>query len=482
MRFYKLILIFLFLFMVNACSQAQQMPRDAYKTSVKIELKLKNPDYDRVLTLLEQAKVDYPDDAEIWFLLGKVYGIKHRPKDMLEAFAQANKLSPKEKDKADMKKMVDSTWVACFNRGLEYANRVPKIEKYAEESFSNWSNYPIYVDTLQMLSSEFSSSAYNWKDCSSNAALAILIEKLKQELYSKSLELYELATLVDSTRYEAFINGAFVATKLNQPEKALDYFRKAYELNPYDINVLNNYFAVLLTNKKYEEALRISDELLEIIEILPILKKEPNNLNALLLRASILERLGRKYEAQEVYNRLVKIDPTSKDTYINILFNRAVILDNLGKERETMELYNKIIEQDPNSKDVHFNRALLFLNKTTQIAKELVALRDSLQNNPKSQTLIDKSQRLIEEQKEFFSKAEADFKKVLELAPDDSEAMRFLGYCLLNQGKTDDAIGVLETLVQKEPDNKEAWGHLSILYTKKGLAEKAKEAEKKAQE
>jgi tetratricopeptide (TPR) repeat protein len=421
--------------MIGACSQAQQMPRDAYKTSVKIELKLKNPDYDRVLNLLEQAKVDYPDDAEIWFLLGKVYGIKHRPKDMLEAFAQANKLSPKEKDKADMKKMVDSTWVACFNRGLEYANRVPKIEKYAEESFSNWSNYPIYADTLQMLSSEFSSSAYNWKDCSSNAALAILIEKLKQELYSKSLELYELATLVDSTRYEAFINGAFVATKLSQSEKALSYYKKAYDLEPDQIEVLNNYFAVLLTNKKYEEALKISEE---------ILNKNPNDLNA--------------------------------------LFNRAVILENLGREQETMELYNKIIAQDPNSKDVYFNRAVLYLNRTSQIAKELVAIRDSLQNNPKAQKLIDKSQRLIEEQKEFFSKAEADFKKVLELAPDDSEAMRFLGYCLLNQGKTDDAIGVLETLVQKEPDNKEAWGHLSILYTKKGLAEKAKEAEKKAQE
>ena len=435
MRSFKLVLILLLFFMIGACSQAQQMPRDAYKTSVKIELKLKNPNYDRVLTLLEQAKVDYPDDAEIWFLLGKVYGIKHRPKDMLEAFAQANKLSPKEKDKGDMKKMVDSTWVVTFNRGVEYANRVHKVERYAEESFANWSNYPLYIDSLQMLSSEFIESSYNWKDCSSNAALAILLEKLKQALYTKSLELYELATLVDSTRYESFINGAFVATKLNQLEKALSYYKKAYELNPDLLEVLNNYFAVLLNNKKYEEALKISKEILE---------KNPNDLST--------------------------------------LFNQAVILENLGREQETMELYNKIIAQDPNSKDVYFNRALLFLNKTNQIAKELVALRDSLLNNPKSQTLIDKSQRLIEEQKEFFSKAGADFKKVLELAPDDSESMRFLGYCLLNQGKTDDAIGVLETLVQKEPDNKEAWGHLSILYTKKGLAEKAKEAEKKAQE
>jgi tetratricopeptide (TPR) repeat protein len=286
-----------------------------------------------------------------------------------------------------------------------------------------------------MLSSEFNDSAYNWKDCSSNAALAILLEKLKQALYTKSLELYELATQVDPTHYEAFINGAFVATRLNQFEKALSYYKKAYELKPDQPEVLNNYFAVLLNNKQYEEALKISKEILE---------KNPNDLSA--------------------------------------LFNQAVILENLGREQETMELYKKIIAQDPNSKDVYFNRGLLYLNKINQIAKELVALRDSLQNNPKSQTLIDKSQRLIEEQKGFFSKAEADFKKVLELAPDDSEAMRFLGYCLLNQGKTDDAIVVLETLVQKEPDNKEAWGHLSILYTKKGLAEKAKEAEKKAQE
>ncbi|MFH0931504.1 MAG: hypothetical protein V1890_06180, partial [Candidatus Zixiibacteriota bacterium] len=73
MRCFKVVLIILFLLMINACSQAQQMPKEAYKSSVKIELKLKNPDYDRILNLLEKAKVDYPDDAEIWFLLGKVY-------------------------------------------------------------------------------------------------------------------------------------------------------------------------------------------------------------------------------------------------------------------------------------------------------------------------------------------------------------------------------------------------------------------------
>jgi len=435
MRFFKVVLILFFLFMLNTCSQAQQMPKSAYKSSVKIELGLKNPNYNRVLELLEKAIVDYPDDAEIWFLLGKVYGIKHRTKEMLEAFAQANKFSPEKKQKKEMKEIIDDTWVVTFNRGVEYANRVNKVERYAEETFSNWSDYPIYIDSLQLLSSEFTASNYNWQNCTSNADLAILLEKLKQDLYTKSLELYELAILLDSTRYEGFVNGAFASSKLNQSEKALGYFKKAYELKPDDPNVLNNYFAVLLNNKKYEEALTISEE---------ILKKNPDDLNA--------------------------------------LFNQAVILENLGREQETMALYDKIIKQDPNSKDVYFNRALLYLNKTSQIAKELIALRDSLENNPQAQALIDRSKRLIEEQKTFFNKSELDFKKVLELAPDDLETMRFLGYCYINQEKTDEAIEVLETLTRKEPDNKEAWGYLSIAYTKKGLAEKAKEAEKKAQE
>jgi len=174
--------------MVNTCSQAQQMPKSAYKSSVKIELGLKNPDYNRVIDLLEKAKVDYPDDAEIWFLLGKVYGIKNRIKDMLEAFTQANKLSPKKKQKKEMKEIIDNTWVATFNRGVDYAGRVNKVERYAAESFSNWSNYSLYADTLQMISSEFTSSSYDWGNYSSAQEIAIPVEKLKQDLYTKSLE------------------------------------------------------------------------------------------------------------------------------------------------------------------------------------------------------------------------------------------------------------------------------------------------------
>ncbi len=435
MRSFKVALILFFLFMVGACSQAQQMSKDVYKTSAKIELKLKNPDYDRVIDLLEKAKTDYPDDPEIWFLLGKIYGIKHRVKDMVGAFAQADKAGLKGKEKEEMKKILETTWVTSFNLGVDYAHKVIAVERYIEQITSNWSNYTLYADSLQLISAEYNNPAYNWKNYSSAQDLVSPLEKLKEDLYKKALEQYELVMQIDSTRFEPFVNGAFVSSKLNQPDKTLRYLKKAYELKPDELDVLNNYFAALINNQKYEEALKVSDE---------ILKKNPDD--------------------------------------INVLFNRAVLLDKLGKEKETMEIYDKIIQQDPNSKDVHFNRGLLYLNKTSQIAKELIALRDSLENNPQAQAMIDRSKKLIDEQKIFFNKAESDFKRVHELAPDDLEAMRFLGYCYLNEEKIDDAINVLEALTKREPDNKEAWGYLSIAYAKKGMVDKAKEAEKKAQE
>jgi len=481
MRSFKVALILFFLFMVGACSQAQQMSKDVYKTSAKIELKLKNPDYDRVIDLLEKAKTDYPDDPEIWFLLGKIYGIKHRVKDMVGAFAQADKAGLKGKEKEEMKKILETTWVISFNLGVDYAHKVIAVERYIEQISSNWSNYTLYADSLQLISAEYNNPAYNWKNYSSAQDLVSPLEKLKEDLYKKALDNYELVMRIDSTRYEPFVNGAFAASKLNQPEKTLGYLKKAYELEPYNINVLNNYLASLLNNKNYEEALKISGELLDILDILPILKKNPNDLNALLLRANILDRLGRHHEAKEVYEKIIEQDTDTKDLYVNVLFNRAIILDKLGKEKETMEIYDKIIQQDPNSKDVHFNRGFLYLNKTSQIAKQLIALRDSLENNPKDQALIGRSKKLIDEQKDYFHKAELDFKRVHELAPDDLEAMRLLGYCYLNQDETDDAINVLEALTKREPDNKDAWSYLSIAYAKKGMVDKAKEAEKKAQ-
>lgn len=432
MRSFKVALILLFLLMIGACSQAQQMSRDVYKTSARIELKLKNPNYDRVIELLEKATTDYPDDAEIWFLLGKVYGIKHRVKDMMGAFAQADKAGLKGKEKEEMTKIIESSWFSTFNLGVEYGNEVKRVERYAEDLSGDWSKYQTYCDSLEALASKNSDLAYNWKACTSSQDLPL--EKLKQSLYQKALEQYELAMMLDSTHFESYVNGAFVATRLGDSEKALGYFKKAYELKPEDPDVLGNYFSILLQNKKYDEALKVSDQIL-------------------------------------------KINPDNTD----ILFNRAIILDNLGRTEETMKLYDEILQKAPDSKDVYFNRGLLYLNKTSQIAKELITLRDSMENNPKAQTYIDRSKSLIEEQKSYFSKAESDFNRTLQLSPDDLEAMKFLGYCYLNEEKPEKTIEVLEKLVQKNPDEKEAWGYLSIAYAKKGLVDKAKEAEKKAE-
>ncbi|MDH4223619.1 MAG: tetratricopeptide repeat protein [candidate division Zixibacteria bacterium] len=435
MRNLKLILILMLVIVINTCSQAQQMPKSAYKSSAKIELKLKHPDYERVLKLLEEAKTYYPDDGEIWFLLGKVYSIKHRPKDMLAAFDQALKLTLKDNERKEIKEIISQTWISTFNQGVNYANKVKDVERFAANSFSDWSSYSMYADSLQQHSSEFESSNYNWKGYASAQEIAIPVEKLKEELYTKSLEQYEAAMFLDSTRYEAFVNGAYVSSKIGKPEKALEYFKKAYALKPDDNNVLTNYLAVLLSNKQYDEALIISEK---------ILKENPDDLN--------------------------------------VLFNQAVLLETMGRKEEAMSLYNKIVELDPNSKDVYFNRALLYLEETNRIAKNLIALRDSLEKNPQAKDLVERSHKLIEEQKNFFGKAEADFRKSIELNPADYESMRFLGYCYLNQEKIDGAIEVLEALTQKEPDNREAWGYLSIAYTKKGMVEKAKDAERKAQE
>lgn len=433
MRSFKVALILFFLFMVGACSQAQQMSKDVYKTSAKIELKLKNPDYDRVIDLLEKAKTDYPDDPEICFLLGKVYGIKHRVKDMVGAFAQADKAGLKGKEKEEMKKLMSDAFTTTFNQAVDFAKQVNTIDRYAEEASSDWSKYKVYCDSLEKIASRFPDSAYNWKACTSAEQLPLA--PLKQHLYEKALELYELNMQLDSTRYEPFVNAGFVASKLNQTDKALTYFKKAYELKPDDPDVLGNYFAALLNNKKYEEALKVSDAILKI---------NPDN--------------------------------------VNILFNRAIILENLGREQEILDLYNKIVEKDSNAKDAFFNRGLWYLNQTGKIAKQLIALRDSMENNPKAQALIERSSNLIEEQKSFFNKAGSDFSRVLQLSPNDQEAMRFLGYCYLNEEKPEKAIEVLEKLVQNKPDDKDAWGYLSIAYAKKGMIDKAKEAEKKSQE
>ena len=119
---------------------------------------------------------------------------------------------------------------------------------------------------------------------------------------------------------------------------------------------------------------------------------------------------------------------------------------------------------------------MLYISKAQTYNPILSAYRDSLERRPKDKQLLGRSNVAREEQKGYFNRAETSFQKALKFAPDDLESLKYLGFSLLSQDKWEESSNILEKLVELVPNDKEAWGYLSIVYARLGKKNKAEEA------
>jgi tetratricopeptide (TPR) repeat protein len=259
------------------------------------------------------------------------------------------------------------------------------------------------------------------------------VSDAEQDSLEKALEKFKIAIIIDPTRYEAYLNAAAQTMRMNNCQQAMEYSDKAYKAKPDDIRILNAQAQISFNCKEYDKSL-------------------------------------------EVYRKLLDMDPQNVNAYVNM----AAIFELKHLPDSSKVTYDRIIEIDPEYKDAYYNRGILYLSRAIQMYKELVAVRDSLDQNPKDQGLVARSKQLVSKQKESYNLAEMDFQKTVELDPEDLEALQYLGQSLFQQEKTDEAIQVLEKVVEIDPTNRDAWSTLSIAYTKKGWRDKALKASEKA--
>lgn len=259
------------------------------------------------------------------------------------------------------------------------------------------------------------------------------VNDAERDSLKKALEKFKIAIIIDPTRYEAYLNAAAQTMKMDDCEQAMKFSEDAYNVKPEDIKVLNARAQISFNCKEYDRSLEVYKKLLDM---------DPQNVNAFINMAMIFE--------------LMRLPDSSKVTY------------------------DRIIEIDPEYKDAYYNRGILYLNQAIQMYKELVAVRDSLEQDDQNKELITRSEQLISKQREFYHLAGMDFQKAVELDPEDLEAMQYLGQTLFQQEKTEEAIDILEKVVEMDPENKEAWSTLSIAYTKSGDRDKALKAAEKA--
>ncbi len=177
----------------------------------------------------------------------------------------------------------------------------------------------------------------------------------------------------------------------------------------------------------------------------------PDHIDALLLTAELLEQLDQHDLATEVYDKV----PRDHPQFHAAEMGRAEALRQSGQEGAAIEVLQQLTESHGHLLQVHV--ALADLLRELDRFEESKAPYDnaiSMISEPMEQHWIIYFTRGIAfERTGQWDQAESDFRKALELKPDQPTVLNYLGYSLLElQTNMEEALALIERAVEQRPD------------------------------
>src|SRR6185312_857594 len=133
---------------------------------------------------------------------------------------------------------------------------------------------------------------------------------------------------------------------------------------------------------------------------------------------------------------------------------RASLLADLGKTQEAVAEAKKLID------GTHDREAYMTLSEIYEKAKDWTGMAKALDQAESLSKTTDEKENvyfmrgtMLERQKQYDA-AEAEFRKVLKIAPDNTSAMNYLGYMLADRNvRLPEAKDLIAKAVQLEPNN-----------------------------
>lgn len=317
---------------------------------------------------------------------------------------------------------------------------------------------------------------------------------------------YKTVEAITQDGFKTFLlfQRALMADVGGDKEKARALYEQAYDLDPYVFSIVEAYARFLANNGEFDQSLEVINRLLErgvtnqeIEQLAQTVsaKKRPGRFTenaqqgaAELLRglSSALSREG----ASEPSLMLVRLSGYINPKSEQIAFATAEFLERAERYEEANTIYESI----PNT-SLHYHSALVRsaenlreLEQTDAAIKRLsniVALRpddisaitalgDTLRFEKRYEEAGDAyskvlqitgGERLVDwhlfyvrgisfERQKKWDLAEVDFKRALELYPDQPQVLNYLGYSWVDQGiNLDQALDMIETAVSLRPND-----------------------------
>ncbi|MEX1234234.1 MAG: tetratricopeptide repeat protein [Roseovarius sp.] len=180
---------------------------------------------------------------------------------------------------------------------------------------------------------------------------------------------------------------------------------------------------------------------------------DDTDVDAIIMTGELLEQLGRYELATEAFARV----PRDAPAYYTAELGRAEALRSSGDLEGAIEVVAKLRETHPQVALVHASAGDLY-RQNEDFAKAVTAYDAALdlyaERDGDEPWFVYYSRAISYERQGIWPEAEADFRRALELNPDEPMVLNYLGYSLVEQRqKLDEALDMIERAVEAEPNS-----------------------------
>ncbi|ABN75541.1 tetratricopeptide repeat protein [Cereibacter sphaeroides] len=205
----------------------------------------------------------------------------------------------------------------------------------------------------------------------------------------------------------------------------------------------------------------------------------PDHTEALLLSAQILDNQGQHQLASETYARI----PTADPMFFVAEIGRADALRADGKIEASLEVLQGLARSKPELMQVHLalGDALRREERYADAVKAYDAAIARVPAPERQHWPLFYSRGICHERLSHWKEAEADFRRALELNPDEPQVLNYLGYSFVDRGQNlEEALSMIERAVAARPESGYIIDSLAWAYFRLGRYQDAVEPMEKA--
>jgi len=337
---------------------------------------------------------------------------------------------------------------------------------------------------------------------------------LSQDKYAPALEEYKRLSDLEPGTSENYLRMAQLYRKLGKYDESESSLLRAKQLSPGSLEVLYNEALLYEDQGRYDDAVKVLTDAIAGMKNQSGAEGNPSALGIL------YEQLGRTYREQENYTAAIqtfeemgKLNPESHkraqmlliDTYReshdidraiaetkkaltdtpkdqSLIVTLAMLYGEKADSASATKLLNGLLKGDDSDQEIYLDLA--------QVEERSRKYADAERSAQKAESLAkDSSEKetiwfmlgaIYERQKEF-DRAEQEFRKVLEVNPNNAAVLNYYGYMLADRSiRLDEALSLIQRAVKQEPNNGAYLDSLGWAYFKQDKLAEAEENLQKA--